>query len=329
MAVPTIISLDPDGGLTRGDNVIKINGTGFRVPPVPPATGHMGGEQQKTVSVKFEGQESTWAYAASDALVLAKVPEYRGPHRGVTFPVALDVRLANLDDNGDEIAGENVTLGGAYAAGQPSLAAECYFQRVVRAFQQVFKRHVHDKVFVTVSRDAASIPLDDERLKAEAPALYLRGPRAPINRFDSSNMEDEVAYGATEWTRKRYPSTHDFEFTLTVVAKGSRHLYSLLQSCMLLFRDITEVRVLDDPADDPVNPTGTYKDYEIEMPWPFAPDVDDEPNDSDLFRATAGVTIRGVHIDYEAGTIVERGWKITDNNGMPTTEVQRIAPSGL
>jgi hypothetical protein len=328
MAVPTITSLDPASGLTRGDDMIRIVGTGFRVPPAPPATGYLGGDQPKTVSVKFEGQESLWAYSASDSLILARVPEYRGPH-DVTFPLPLDVRVANLDDAGAEIAGENVTLVDGYSVGQPSLAAECYFQRVVRAFQHVLKRHVMADVYVTVSRDAASLPLDDERLKAEAPALYLRGPRTPVNRFDSCNLENEVEGAGDSYTRRRYPVTMDFEFVLTIVARGSRQLYALVQSCILLFRDITEVRVLDDPNDDPVNPTGVYKEYEIEMPWPFAPDIDDEPNDSDLFRMTAGVMIRGVHIDDEAGTIIERGWKVTSNDGEPTLDVQVIAPSGL
>ncbi len=327
MTIPAITNINPSSGLTRGDNIVHITGSGFRVPPAPPATGYLGGEQPKTVSVKFEGQESAWAYSASDTLILARVPEYRGPHSGITFPLALDVRVANLDDEEVEIPGENFTLQDAYAVGQPGLAEESYLQRVIRAFVHLFRRHVHDKVFVTVSRDAARQPLDDERLQAEAPALYLKGPTAPINRFYGVNREEEVEEGPTGWYLKRFPCTHDLEFTLTIIATSSAHLYGLLQSCILLFRDITEVRVLDDAEDDLVNPTGSYKDYEIEMPWPFAPDVDDSPNASDLFKATAGVVIRGVHIDYEAGTIIERGWKITENDGLPTTDMQPVASS--
>jgi len=325
MAVPTITSIDPNTGLTRGDNIIKISGTNFRLPPPPPSTGYLGGDQQKTVSVKFEGQESAWAYSASATMILARVPEYRGPH-DIAYPVSLDVRVANLDDSGLEIPGENVTEVDGYDVDRPSLAVESYFQRVIRALQHVFKRHVHPHVYVTVSRDAPSSALDDQRLVADAPALYLTGPRTPINRFDSINREEgEIDPGdPTQYYRRRYPVTVDMDFVLEIVAKSSRQLYGLIQSTHLLFRDVTEVRVTDDPGDDPVNPTGTYKEYEILMPWEFPVDVNNTPNPSDLFTASAGVRIRGVHIDEEAGNIIERGWIVDATS----TEVQPMTIGG-
>lgn len=323
MAVPTITGLTPDNGLTRGDNIVRIAGANFRLPSAVPALGYLGGEQQKTVSVQFDGQESLWAYSATDGLILARVPEYRGPH-GVPFPVAQSVRVANLDDNGDEIAGEVVVAAGAYSVDRPGLVEESYFQRVVRAFVHVFKRHVIPDVFVCVSRDAANQHFDDTRLQAKAPAVYLIGPSTQVNRFDSINREEatEDPSDPDQWYRKRYPVTLDLEFDVAIYATTERHLLALSQACILLFRDITEVRVPDLEGQ-----TEPYKDYEIEMMRTFHPDIDDEPNRSDLYKSRAGVMIRGVHIDDADGTIIQRGWRITDNDGLPVVDMQSIAQS--
>ena len=320
MAVPTITGITPNSGLTRGDNIVRIAGSNFRLPPAVPATGFLGGDQQKTVSVQFDGQESLWAYSATDELILARVPEYRGPY-AVTFPVEQTVRVANLDDDGNEIAGENVAELSAYSINRPGLVEESYFQRVVRSFMHVFKRHVIADVFVSASRDAANSHFDDTRRQAKSPALYLIGPRTLVNRFYSVNREDatENPLDSNQWYRKRYPVTLDFEFDLLICATTERQLMALSQACILLFRDITEVRVPDLSTE-----TQPYKDYEIEMMWTFHPEIDAKPNRSDLFKARAGVVIRGVHVDDQDGTIIQSGWRITKNEGLPILDTQTI-----
>jgi hypothetical protein len=323
MAIPTITGVEPTGGLTTGGNVVRLSGTNFKLPDAPAPTGMLGGDQQKTVSVKFGGQESEWAYSASDQLILARVPEYRGAY-DVTYPVALDVRVANLDTDGIEIPGENVTYVGLYQVDRQGLATESYLQRVIRAFQQIFKRHVLQNTFVLISRDAASDLLDDNRLQAEAPSLYLTNMSITRNRFYSINRESEIENQTDpdRWFRTKFPVTVDIEFTLTIVAKSAMQLFNLCQSCMLMFREITDVRITDDPSDDPVAPTGNYKDYEIRMPWEFPISAEGNVSESDLHISTAGVSIIGVHIDKESGTIVERGWDVTANDGLPVVGVQ-------
>lgn len=321
MAVPTITSVDPDSGLTTGDAIVRIVGTNFLLPTVAP-TGNLGGEQPKTVSVKFEGQESQWAYAASETLILARVPEYRGAY-DITYPVALDIRVANLDTNGDEIPTENDTLADAYSVDRPSLAGEQYFQSIVRAFLQLFKRHVLLNSHVTMSRDAAEDPTSgDERLRATAPSINLVGPRATQDRdHNFDRLEDVVDPGDVDsFIRKRHPTSLVFAFDLMLYARGSGHLYALQEGCINLFRDVTHIRV---PLDKDL-PDGEYTEYEIEMPWLFEPVTEDDPNSSDLFVARAGVVIHGVQVDSRDGTIVERGWRIFGNDGNPTLEVEVI-----
>lgn len=322
MAIPTIVSLDPDNGLTRGDNIVRIVGTNFPLPIIL-STGYLGGDQQKTVSVKFEGQESEWAYAASPELIMARVPEYRGPH-DISYPVALDVRVANLDSNGDEIPTENVTLAEGYSVNRPGLSGQSYFQSVVRAFIHLFKRHVLPNVFSTNSRDSASDPSEgDARARASAPSITLVGPRATQDRIHNyDRLEEQEDPGDVDsFIRRRHPTSVDFSFGLVIYAVGSGHLFSLQQSCINLFRDITHIRV---PVDDAA-PDGDYTEYEISMPWLFEPDTEDDPNSSDLFVARAGVMIHGVQVDSRDGTIVQRGWRITANDGNPSLEVEVLA----
>lgn len=298
--------------------MIRIAGTNFRLPPAVPSTGYLGGEQPKTVSVQFDGQESEWAYVASDELILARVPQYRGP-TNITFPAAQAVRVANLDDSEVEIPGEAVVATDAYSMSRPGLAEESYFQRVVRAFLQLFKRHVIENAAVMSSRDAASENYTDERKASQTPGVYLIGPRTLVNRFDSINREEpeDDTVDVNTWNRKRYPVTLDFEFDLAIYASTQRHLFALCQACVLLFRDITEVRVTDF-----ANQSTPYKDYEIEMMWSFHPSNESVPNQDDLYEATAGVMIRGVHVDDDSGTVIQQGWRITANDELPVIDIQ-------
>jgi len=304
VAVPTITAVSPNNGKTKGDNIIFIEGTNFRLPEAPPPLGYLGGDQQKTVSVKFEGQESNWAYSAADEKIIARVPEYLGPH-DVPYPVSLDVRVANLDNDGNEIPGENATLTDGYSVDRPNLAAQSYMQRVIRTFQHMFKRHVLLNTFISSSRDAPSKALDDERFKAMLPAIFLIGPRTNVNRFKSSNLEDEQ-HDQGEWNRRRFPVTLDFEFDLEIHVTKTRHLFGLEQALILLFRDKTELTIDNDPND----PSKGSTEYEITMDWETTPATENEPNQSDVLSSTAIVKIEGVHVDDEDGTIVERGWDI-------------------
>jgi hypothetical protein len=321
MAVPTVTSIDPDTGITTGDNITQIVGTNFKLPFIAP-TGYLGGEQPKTVSVQFEGQESEWAYAASDTLIMARVPEYRGPH-DIVYPVALDVRVANLDTDGVEIPTENATLAEGYSVDRPALSGESYFQSVIRAFIHLFKRHVLQNTHVTMSRDAIEDPtVGDERLRAKTPSINLVGPRTAQDRVHNFNRLGDVEDPSDPdaFIRKRHPTSLDFVFDLIIYAMGSGQLYALEQSCINLFRDVTHIRVPLDPA----LPDGEYTEYEIEMPWLFEPVTEDNPNRSDLFVSRAGVVIQGVQVDSRSGTIVQRGWRITANSGYPIVEIETI-----
>lgn len=320
MAIPTITGVTPNAGSTRGGNIIRVAGTNFRLPPPPLADGPVLSDQQKTVSVKFEGAESGWAYSASSTLILARVPEWRGPY-DIPFPAALDVRVANLDDNGVEIPGENATLLNGYTISRHTLAAQAYLQRVIREVVRLFRRHVLENSHYTTSRDYSLTPAQQETLRAQGPLVHLSGPRLQLNRFYSLNREeDELDSLSTPdgRMRRRVPVTVDVVFTITAWANSQAHIHALVQSLLLFWRDIKFVKV----DVDPVDPAQGTKDYEFEPLWEAFPDMSTDPTAEDLLYATSQCVVRGVHIDEEFGTIIERGWIITQNDGLPSLQFQ-------
>ncbi len=322
MAVPTITSVTPSFGSTRGTNVIRIEGTNFRLPNAVAAEGPLQTDQQKTVSIQFEGVESEWAYSATAGLILAKVPTYAGP-TDIDFPAELDLRVANLDDAGVEIAGENATLTDGYTISRPGLATESYLQRTIREVIRLYRRHVLANTHHTTARDYSLTPDEQKTLRASGPMVQLMGPRLPVNRFYSLNREpfeaDSVG-GVDGMMRKKTPVTCDVVFSVALWANSIYHLEGLIQGCLLLHRDIKFVKVDVDPSD----PTKGTKDYEFEMPWDGYPETNTDPTTDDLLFASLTCVVRGVHIDEDFGTIVERGWIVSGNDGYPTLESQPL-----
>jgi Arc/MetJ family transcription regulator len=313
--VPTIASVTPSPGPTRGGNMVVIAGSGFKVPAAPP-DGYCGGAAPRTVKVTFDAVEAPWAEAASAALVYATVPEWRGS-LPTTWPLAQDVRLANLKaDEVTEETGENVTKADGYAIARPALASECYLQRVCRQLLKLLKRHVVDNVALSLGRDYDDSTADWERERAAAPGLRLEGPNLDLNRFYSVNQEPDEAdpLDAARWFRRRPPVTVDLDFALRAFAVTIEHLHGLGQALLLLFRDVVRLRVDRDGAD----PAQGYVEYEIEVSWAGFPAFDVAPNVSDLYFFDAHLLIRGVHLDDDSATIVRRGWIITANDGEPS-----------
>lgn len=322
MAIPTIAAVTPATGSTRGRDIVRITGTNFRLPGPPPLTGPVQSDQQKTVSVKFEGVESEWAYSASSTLILARVPAYVGPY-DITWPAELDVRVANLDDSEVEIPTENVTLADGYAMSRPDLSAECYLRRCIREVIKLFRIHLLRNTYHTTGRDFSLTPSLQKTLRSEGPLVQILGPRTPLNRFYSINQEDDGADplgGVNGRMLRAEPITVDLVFPIGIWANNTTHLQALVQAYLLFHRDIKHVKVAVDPTD---LSKGT-KDYEFEPSWDMFPDMTTTPVYDDLSFAMAQSIVRGVHIDEDSGTIIERGWVVTQNDGYPVVEPQDL-----
>jgi hypothetical protein len=307
MATPTITSITPDEGLSRGGYVLTIRGTNFALPPAPAATGYIGGAAPVSVSVTIGGIACPWAEAASPVLILARAPEYRGT---ATIPVSLDVRVANLRADGTEVTGEHVVEEDGFTFARPGLAAEGYLMRVIRALLEQLARHVVPTVAVTFSRDYDDDPETSERMRDLAPSLHLVGPRMEINRLytpaDGDWQTDPE--GLFPGRAVRAPVVADLRFTARAWAVGAYHLHNMAQAFVLTFRDLPWITLQIDPA----HPERGDVRYEVEIDWAGLPDLATAPNAGDLYSFEAGVLIRGVQIDDESATVTLRGWNSDD-----------------
>jgi len=322
MAVPTVTGISPAVGSTRGRVVVAIQGTNFRLPDAPPLAGYVGGSYPLSVEVEIGGQVCAEAQAATAELIYAAVPEWRGDVDDL--PEALDVTVRNVDASGVPIPSEEATLADAYTVKHPEYPVECYLQRTVRALLDLFKRHVLGNVRITVKRDYVEDPSQLERLQASLPVVHLIGPQTPQNRFYSVNREpaEEDPSDADAFLRKAVPVTEDVAFEVQAWARTQREIYGIGMAITLLFRDVVSLRV-DNIAGDP---SKGYKEYEVGIPFYGHPTYNTAANKDGLTSLRAQVEIKGVHLDDEAGTIVERGWRITTNDGEPTVNVQATSP---
>lgn len=322
MAIPTVTSVSPASGPTRGGGVVSVVGTNFRLPDVQPLTGYLGGPAPLSVRVEIGGEVCPEAQAASSRLILATVPEWRGVP--TALPAKLNVVVRNVSAAGVPIPTEVGTLVEGYTVKHPELPEMCYLQRAVLELMNLFKRHVIGNVHVTVRKDYVADPTKIERLLATVPVVHLIGPQTPLNRFCSVNREQAEADPtvANGYLRRAAPVTEDVAFEVQAWARTQREIFSIGHAMMMLFRDVVLLRVYNDPA----APASGYKEYEVGVPFYGHPTYNTTPNPDDLSSLRAQVEIKGVHMDDEAGTIVERGWEITANDGEPTLDPQALTP---
>ena len=65
-------------------------------------------------------------------------------------------------------------------------------------------------------------------------------------------------------------------------------------------------------------------DYDMMIPFNQHPTITTVPNQSDIYSVRAAIVIKGVHIDEELGTMIERGYDIYENDGEPILDIQAL-----
>lgn len=309
MAIPTLTAVTPSAGLTRGGNVVELTGTNFRVPPAPPTTGYLGGVAPQTVRVTFAGVASTWAHALSATRAVVRVPTWAGA-LATPMPLLVDVRLANLNSAGAEIATENVTKANAYTYGLPALAPERRLQAATGALVATLRRHILPNVHVLEARDYDDTPSTAPRAPATLHAIHVVGPTCRLNRFDSVDYApaEATSAGGYTWQRFTRPVTMDLTYQIHGWAANPWHLHALAGQLVLLFRQHPWLAITTDPA----NPAAATERHQVEVEWENHPDFGAmAPGADDLIGWRAGVLVRAVHLADEPGMIIEQGWNAT------------------
>lgn len=308
MAVPTITTITPAFGHTGGREMIRVDGTGFRLPPTPPASGPVP-VGEPTVRVELNGKRSPRVLVASATLLYFVSP--------IQDAGAQTVVLRNLDDDGEPITGENVAAVDAFEYRLPPLtgaANESLLARVCRALLQEVKRQVLPNTTMTVSVGYDPDPADakDYIDAAALPAISLLGPQLQRNRVNSTNVREEERPSPTEYLQRRPPRTHDALFSVVGAADQTVTLLNLMAAFQLFVDRNPYLEILRDAADE----DGETVRYEFD----FSPGGDlqvaggAEASDLRLFRGT--VYVRGIELASMAGfgddTVVDRGAPLTE-----------------
>lgn len=180
MPVPTVSTITPDSGPTMGGVGVFIDGTNFRLSdPIIPAWGPAQPAPQ-SVRVTFGDQVVPWAqtYVISANRLGVKCPAQLLDLDETSLPV--DVMIENIDDDGDPIVGESITVidGFTYAIPDLSHANESNLSRLSRRLLRLVQSHVIPNVVMNehpdYDRDTNTVYVDPATL----PTIILMGPAA-------------------------------------------------------------------------------------------------------------------------------------------------------
>ena len=292
MAIPLIITVTPNAGITMGNNVVELKTNNARVPPAPPATGKTDGIVPETVQVFFGDEQASSVQVVSRGRVLCLAPINGAGVVGVT--------IKNLDDFGVPIPGEEFTKPAAYTYSRPNLAdsSESDFSRIVRTFIRDLKRQVIENVSLTVHTDYDDETGDflDVAANAKMPGLVLVGPDVEESRFYSLNTfrHKDVGNGVQI---QRSPYTIDLQFQIVGVAELTHQLLELMHACIQYFHRNKYLSVLCDPD----NPALGYIRYELDfVDEGGEPNVTSRVSESNVRSFSGTAVIRGVDLeDFE------------------------------
>lgn len=288
MTIPNVVSITPASSRTSGRALVRIVGSGFRLPSAPPTTQGRAPAPPPSVRVLFGAVEAREVHVLSTQLLHVVTP--------VAAPGTVDVTVQNIDDAGVLVPGETTTKAAAFAFARPSFdgrdAAESLLARIVRALVTDLRRQLHDNVHLAVHTDYADAPTGEAAVAmlASVPGFALVGPRLRENRAESTNRRGvDVENGITVETRPG--RTVDAVFTLIGVHELLQPTLNMLEETTLVFEDGAVLRV-EDPA-DPTDPV----EYEVIVEEPFA--LVSGSNNSNIRAFSGSFSVRAITLNRE------------------------------
>lgn len=331
MAVPTIDTISPAEGLAEGKTLVEIAGTGFALPPMPPAPGPTNGTVPETVEVIFGDRQASKVQVRDDpskppggTILVCLAPPFGGDPKDLDPSVAVDVILRNLDpDTGAPVPSEEVVLAGGYQYHRPSLAEESDLTRLVRSLLRDLKRQVMENVSLTVSTDYDEDAVDGLNITmvSSLPALILIGPELAESRPYSTNVLSEETAGIGAFHKRRPPFTVDLELTLVGLSNHTVELLNLMSACSRFFSRNTRIEMDRDPADPSKGRVG----WDLELTETLK--VTSRPNESNVRSFSGTFVIRG--FDVDEGVISEKGHVVGDQGvDLDTQQAGQILATG-
>jgi hypothetical protein len=326
MAIPTIATISPDNVPTGGRTLIEITGTNFKVPTLPPALLEPSPDPIPTVEVLFNTTPGTEVAVISATRLFILVPKSPISVNAANNygEGSVDVTINNLDDNGDPIVGETVTLADGLAYSRAQLATQSDFARLIRDLIHEFRLQTIPNV--SISTHTEFDPNTGDLLNitglAQLPGIALIGPDLVENRFYSQN-KPQVSLSSTpgEYLKRRVGYTVDMEFTIVGVSDLKMEILNLMAAVNSYFERNKYIEFQRDASDSSL---GTVQ-YEIDLTADGDLKTIETPNDSNIRAFSGRFVIRGFDMQdltgFDTDQIIGKTAS-TDDEGVRLTSVQ-------
>jgi len=289
MPAPTISTVSPSSGLTRGRTYVLITGTNFPVQEV-------GEGDEDKVLVKFGTDEALNVQVQSATRIVCQSPSHD--------PGVVSVSVQNIDTE------QTATKASAFTYGRPNLTAPSHLQEVIEAVVRIFRREVIEDVsrlshseYDPNTSDTKSIPQH-----ASLPCITLNGPLSgPKDAWTETQESTSITYDAggdpVSFEKRRAPTRCNLVFELTIGARFDVELFSLVHHTTETLTVTPKLAVLTQ--------SGTTLEYDWDLIEEF--DLPSKANDSDVREASCRFVVQGVL--FEDGETLEQG-PVTDSSSI-------------
>lgn len=225
----TIISVTPDSGISIGRYIVILEGTDFRLPDLVPGSD----TAQESVRIWVDNvqvpKEDVFVRTTTK-IEFRMAASYRTVGREPdNTDIPVDVKIQNVDANGDLIIGSDFTLPEGFSYIKIDKDSDSIMQKVSKILMLHLRRNLPIPVYflshVDYSTGSAS-PVANGPEQAEEPALFLVGPRRASNTFGTQRVRNTwpVSDPESRWL----PRAVDLFYDLTFVCSKKVILNNLI-----------------------------------------------------------------------------------------------------
>lgn len=298
MAIPTITIVSPNVGPSGGHNLVVITGTNFHLPAPPNPAGPVG-IVLDGVAVAFNGEPALRVEVVSSTKLYVLAPPYHGGIVDDPVP-AIDIRIANIDANGDEIPSESATATSGYSYRRPVIhstsrapnAKPSPFALVSQALIFMLRRQVIVNTVQTTHVDYAEPGILSIAI-GKTPGLIIQGPLISKDLERWHNEPLEVDLGNDLISIRQPPYVAKLSYTFIGVTDNEEESLNLQSSLVECFNKGKYLSVQVNPLD----PDEGRAELVLQMTQP--PQATNAPSDSNIRTWVANAEVRGVEIYFD------------------------------
>lgn len=283
---PTVSTVSPPTGLTRGRTWVLVTGTHF-------PTQAVGEGATPKARVLFGDREASDVRVQSSTRLTCLTPD------NDPGPVAVSV---------EEIAtGLLGSLAGAFSFTRPDLTVDTNLVRVLKAVILFLRRGLLDNVVRLTHTEYDALFSDEKNQpeRAKLPCVVLIGPKIQKDPTYAATEAESVQSGdpPTSFVKRRAPIRRDLRFDVDLLARTDAELLSLIHHATIALEVTPYLE-----APDPSNPGAETVQWDLDVEDAFDA-AQETPNGSNVRSARGAFVVRGVTISdgetLEAGPVVQ------------------------